>query len=448
LHFLAAANPGDELLFVNFDEPTTYVTNAVDAFDLDLSMLHHADLSPGAEEFRGEASYSAFKPADVEGSSLRAELIETIEEVDPDRVLIDAATQFHHISGGSFQFRKQMRALLKLLEQSGATTVFTAPTMDASPDQDLQFTADTVVELGYADDHEWRTFRVIKFRDSGFQRGWHALRIDEEGVVVVPRPQPQEHGQSFSDEQITSGVPELDDLLHGGLERGTVTMLTGTTGAGKTTTGLQFISAAADRGERAVLFSFEESTRTLVKRGESIDIPVQEMIDEGLLQIEQIRPNDLTSIEVADRVREEVAERDARLVMVDGLTGYQAALVDVSGNQTAELLTLLTYLRNMGVTTLLTNEVSQVVGGFEASGKDFSYLPDNIVFFRQIEHEGALKKVIGVLKKRTSDYETTLRRLEITEDGIQVGEPLTQLRGILTGTPEWPENAFSEAGED
>jgi circadian clock protein KaiC len=90
----------------------------------------------------------------------------------------------------------------------------------------------------------------------------------------------------------------------------------------------------------------------------------------------------------------------------------------------------------MGVTTILVDETSGVTGSFSATQENISYLADNIVFLRHLELRGELRKAIGVLKKRTSDFERTLREFEITADGIVVGEPLTRMQGILSGLPE------------
>jgi circadian clock protein KaiC len=102
-----------------------------------------------------------------------------------------------------------------------------------------------------------------------------------------------------------------------------------------------------------------------------------------------------------------------------------------------ELHALGRYLKNMGVTVILIDEVPGLTGDFQVTSTSISYLADNVLFLRYLEARGELQKAVGVLKKRTSDFERTLRGFEITDDGIHVGEPLQGLRGILTGTPTW-----------
>jgi circadian clock protein KaiC len=214
-------------------------------------------------------------------------------------------------------------------------------------------------------------------------------------------------------------------------------MFSGPTGAGKTTMGLQFAMAAADQGHRSVLYSFEENTRTLLDRAESVGIPATKMIDQGSLVVEELGSDRLSIDEFTSRVRREVEENDTGVVMVDGTTGFEHSLRGLNGDPTDALVRVGQYLRNMGVTGLITNEVHQITGTFQATDRQISHLADSIVILRHVEYRGELRKVIGILKKRTSDIEPRLRELEITGDGLRVGEPLTGLRGILTGTPEW-----------
>ncbi|MCL7418656.1 MAG: recombinase RecA, partial [Halalkalicoccus sp.] len=118
-------------------------------------------------------------------------------------------------------------------------------------------------------------------------------------MCVFPDLIPRQHGREFADETIPSGVPELDQLLYGGLERGTATIITGPTGVGKTTTGIQFMKEAAGRGERSVVYTFEEGRETLIHRCESINMPVGEMLEKGTLRIEEIEPLELSADEFA-----------------------------------------------------------------------------------------------------------------------------------------------------
>jgi circadian clock protein KaiC len=298
----------------------------------------------------------------------------------------------------------------------------------------LQFISDGTVALS-ADD-TGRHVSVPKFRGSGSLAGQHAVRITGDGLEVYPELQPGESTREFVAESVSSGVPEVDQLLHGGLERGTVSIVSGPTGVGKTTLGTQFMKEAAGRGERSVIYLFEETRETFMQRSTAVNIPVAEMVDRGTLAVKEVEALERTPQEFAQQVKRDVEDNDTAIVMIDGIKGYQLTLRGAEDQTRQRLHGLGRYLKNEGVTTVLVDEVANVTGSFQATDSHLSYLADNIVFLRHLELQGELQKAIGVLKKRTSDYERTLRQFEITEHGLKVGEPLTQLRGVLSGTPE------------
>jgi circadian clock protein KaiC len=253
-------------------------------------------------------------------------------------------------------------------------------------------------------------------------------------MAVFPRLVPERQRRDFVAEPLASGVPELDEMLHGGLERGTVTIVTGPTGVGKTTLGIQFIKEAAGRGEQSVMYTFEEGKQTLLNRCEQINIPVRAMLERGTLSATQIEPMQYTPDEFARLVRREVEERNGRIVMLDSIAGFSLSM---QGRDLVTHLHALTmYLKSVGVTVILINEVESITGEFRATEDKISYLADNIVFLRYLEVQGEMRKAIGVLKKRAGNFEKTLREIKITRYGLKVGKPLSGLRGILSGSPE------------
>ncbi|WP_303645369.1 ATPase domain-containing protein, partial [Haladaptatus sp. W1] len=141
-------------------------------------------------------------------------------------------------------------------------------------------------------------------------------------------------------------------------------------------------------------------------------------------------------------------ENDTSIVMIDGIDGYKLSLRDDDDRVLVRKLhTLCRYLKNMGITVILVDEIDTVTGEFQATEAGISYLADNIVFLRHLEVSGEMRKAIGVLKKRTSDFERMLREFQITEHGLKVGEPLTELSGVLSGSPELARERSESANE-
>jgi circadian clock protein KaiC len=435
LHFLQAGiGAGETGLFINVEEDLDDLTANADALGFDTAAIDVLDLSPTADVFVEDRTYDVFDAAEVEQEPLREAIVDRVEAIEPTRVVVDPLTQFRYLSTDDYQFRKQVVGLMRFLEQHGATVVFTAQDARNQPTEELEFVADGTIRLATAP--YGSTVQVPKFRGSKTQRGDHAYRITDDGMVVYPALVPSDHHSTFTVEPISSGVPEVDELLNGGIQRGTISVVSGPTGVGKTTLGTQFMNEAADRGERSVVYLFEESKATFLARSEAIGIPVERMIDRGTLDVREMNALELSPQEFARIVREDVEKHDAEIVMLDGIAGYRLTLHGETDMVLKRLHALGRYLKNMGVTGILIDETDSPTGPFSATQENISYLADNIVFLRHLELRGELRKAIGVLKKRTSDFERTLREFEITNDGIAVGEPLTGMQGILSGTPE------------
>jgi circadian clock protein KaiC len=440
LHFLSAGVDADETaLYVNMGEPQAYVEETADAFDLHTEQIQFHNISPSKEQFSERNTYTVFESAEVEQPEFISELREEIDRIEPDRVLLDPITEFRHLTTDERQFRTGILGLLDYLKEVDATAMLTSQAGGPITDDDIQFLVDTVISLEVTP--ESRMVAVSKFRGSSFRRGNHFYDITEAGLTVWPALVPGTRERVSDVGTLSSGVDELDELLSGGLDQGTVTMLTGPTGVGKTTTGLQFLIQAALDGTQSVLFQFEEAEWTIRKRAESIGLPLQAALESGNLSIVDISPDGYTVGEFENLVREAVAD-GTEVVMIDGSQGFQENLRGID-NATSALLRIGRFLRSAGVTTLLINEVHQITGNFQASEERTSNLADNIVFLRHVEYRGEMRKVIGTLKMRTSDFERSLRELAITSDGVRVGEPLPQLRGILTGTPDWDGESVS-----
>ncbi|WP_435157293.1 ATPase domain-containing protein [Haladaptatus sp. DFWS20] len=438
-YLTAGVEAGETVLFVNLEESADDIRDNAATLDIDLSDVHFLDLSPDSDVFVDEQSYDIFSPSEVEQEPLTTAITDRVEAIEPDRVFIDPLTKLRHLTSDEYQFRKQVIAFMRYLKEQGATILLTSESTPDSPDNDLQYMTDGTIQLERSE--MGRIISVPKFRGSSIREGNHSMRIGTDGLAVYPELTPNGADREYVAEPIPSGVTEIDNLLHGGIERGTITVLSGPTGVGKTTAGTQFMKEAASRGERSVMYMFEESRETFMRRNRAIDIPVGDMIEQGSLKVEEVEPLDHSAMEFAREVRREVEENDTDIVMIDGLQGYKLSVRGENDEMLVRKLhTLSRYLKNTGVSVILVDEIQSVTGEFQATEAGISYLADNIIFLRHLEISGEMRKAIGVLKKRTSDFERTLREFRITDHGLEVGEPLTGLRGVLSGAPEWVES--------
>ena len=436
-HFLLeGAEKGEPSLFITLGEPQKQLMENAKKLGLNLEKVQFLDLSPTPEFFTQMESYDIFSPADVEREPVTQTIINAVEEIKPKRVFIDSMTQFRYLAPDAYQYRKQVLSFLRYLTEKGATVLFTSESSSEAPDEDLMFLADGIINLIVKKDSRYMS--VSKFRGLNFVTGLHSYTISEGGIKVYPRLIPRIHRTGHSYDLLSSGVPEIDELLNGGLERGTVTIISGPSGVGKSTLSMVFLKEAAGRGENSVLYSFEETEEKILKRCDSVNIPARDMVKSGKLKIRHIEPLTLLPDEFANIVKRDVEIFRARVAMIDSTSGYEMAMK--GENPRKHLHAVCRYLSGMGVMVLLPTEISDVTGQFKVSDHHISYLADNIIFLRYIEINGELRRAIGVLKKRFSDFEKTLREFEITRFGIKVGEPLKNLQNILSGTPKIVKN--------
>ncbi|MDV6319725.1 ATPase domain-containing protein [Chromohalobacter sp. HP20-39] len=436
LHFLINA-PQSNSLFVSLGEAEQQLRDNAVGIGLSMEGVDVLDLSPGQEE-SGD-TYTLLESWDVEGNSLHDSILDYVREHQPKRILIDSLSQMRYLSADTFLFRKQAMSLLRKLTAEGATVLFTSEQGPSDDDDEtLAFLSDGVITLEQTD--SGRQCQVTKLRGSSFAQGAHYFSLGDDGMTLYPRLVPSHHGRQVEHAPLGSGLPEFDALTHGGLERGTITLLSGPTGVGKTTLGAQLMSEAARRHERSVIYSFDEGASTFLARCRQVGLPVEEMMAAGHLNFEAVESLHYNPDEFAARVRIEIEECGATMVMIDSLSGYQQSVRGEDLQQRVHALCR--YLVNMGVTVLLVNEVFSITGQqTRVTEYGLSYLADNIIMLRYIELDSELRKSIGVLKKRAGGFEKTLREFDITSEGLKVGQPFHGLRGILGGIPEVTTNS-------
>ncbi len=407
--------------------------------NFDLKNINFIDLTPSSRLIEDNQNYNVFSVAEVEKKSITEKIIEELKVSNADRVYFDGLTQLRFLAKNEFEFRNEILSLIQFAVDRKMTLLISSEANKNRPDDDLQFMTDAVIDLSFINKNR-RYINISKFRGSDFICGKHSLKLTEKGMKVYPQLKQQKNKFDYYNKILSSGISEIDKLLHGGLEKGTTTVISGASGVGKTTLGLQFLEAASKRGERSLVYTFEEDDRTLLKRAESINIKLSNMINEDKLKIKKVAPLEFTQGEFIHLLINEAEKNNTQTVMLDSVSGYRLSFAGESTTKDEiirNLHTLTNYLNNQGITVLLMNEIDNITGDFKATELGISYLADNIMFLRYLEFNGELKKAIGVLKKRLSDFEKQLREFEITDQGIKVGKSLTHLRGILTGNPEF-----------
>ena len=438
LHFLIEGLENKEkILLVTMTEDIEKIKDDGKKYDFPMDKINYIDLSPGADFFSANKDYDLFSSSQNEQKPLLEKLTQKIDELKPDRIFFDGFTQLKYLSSDNFKFRKQILSFMQFVKKYNSTILLTSEVGVSNPDDDLQFMVDGIINILY--EHQNHYLEITKYRGSSFQRGKHTMKFKKDGIKIYPQLELKKTNFDYETEVFSFGVPEIDKLLHGGIEKGTTTIISGPTGVGKTTLGTQFVKANGDHDLRSIIYTFEESYKTLMERSKSIKIPLQQLKNDNKVFIKEISPLEYTPAEFAYEVSRDVKEKDISIVLLDSIAGY--FLTFNSLNETQKMITgihyLCEHLKAQEITVLLINEQKMITGDFQATDTETSFIADNLIFLRYLEINGRLKKAIGVLKKRMSSFENTLRDFAITDTGIKVGEPLEDLRGVLSGNPEF-----------
>ena len=393
----------------------------------------HRDLDP-------DEKYSFFSPADVELDQIRTAITDVVNQHKPTRVVFDPFSDIRHLARDVLRYRREVLALREFFTERGCTVLLIQEMTRGTPG-DPQ--AEALVH-GYLTLHQEspdyggqrRRLRVHKMRGMSFRDGYHDFAIHTGGVEVFPRLVASEHFDETPDELVGSDVPHLDALLGGGLERGSSMLIMGSAGVGKSTLATHYAVSVARRGERAAMFIFDETVRTLRARSEKLGLPVGKHIRDGTISVRQIDSAEYSAGQFTHMVMQAVDEEDARLVVIDSLSGYLSAMPEERFLST-HLHELLIYLSHRNVVTLLTLAQHGVVGHQVVSPVDISYLADSVLLLRYFEAFGAIRRAISVVKKRSGPHEVLVREMSIDSSGIVIGRPLKQFQGVLTGQPEF-----------
>ncbi|WP_165226422.1 ATPase domain-containing protein [Aquisphaera insulae] len=434
---------GERCLYITLTESFADIENTCLSHGWDLDGLPVCDLTSSAANLAGEAEASVFHPSEIElGETTRA-ILAAIEEAKPEFVVFDGLSEMRLLAGNPLIYRRQLLALKEFFARRNATVLLlddrSSPFGTVQPESLVGgniVLERTMPVYGRAR----RRMYATKVRGSDFREGYHDYEIIQGGVIVHPRLVAAEHHDSFEREQVPSGVAQLDSMLAGGLTSGSTTLLLGPSGVGKSTVAMQFAINAMKQGKKAAVYMFDEVIETLIDRVEKLCLNrpggLQSYLAEGLLHAQQVDPAELSPGAFAHEVRRAV-EGGATIVVIDSLNGYLNAMPE-DRFLTTHLHELFSYLNQKGVTTMMVvAQHGMVVSAGAAGDVDVSYLADTVLLFRYFEARGEIKQALSVFKKRTGEHERTLRELRISREGVEVGEPLREFRGIMTGVPQY-----------
>jgi len=443
---LEGVKKGEKGLYLTLSETAKELHAVAASHNWDASGVDIFEQLVGEESLEDEDT-TVFYPAEVElGQTVKAMLAE-VDRIKPQRVVLDSLSEIRLLAQSTLRYRKQILALKQFFANRNVTVLMLDDRTAEVNDLQLQSVPHGVVELerytplyGAAR----RRMQLVKVRGLNFRDGYHDFNIKTGGIVVYPRLIAAEHRRHVEQDRVPSGVAALDDMLGGGIDRGTSTLVMGPAGSGKSALSTQYAVGAAQRGEPAAMFVFEESLSSLFNRSASLGMPLRELSESGKIHVRQIDPAQLQPGEFASLVRDAVERDNVKVIVIDSLNGYLNAVPE-ERFLLLHLHELLSYLGQAGVATVLVFAQHGLVGTMHST-VDVSYLADSVILLRFFEARGKIRKAVSIVKKRGGLHDTSIRDFTMSSAGLAIGEPLADLRGVLTGVPTF-ENIVKEIRE-
>ena len=430
---------GESVIDVTLSESRRELEEVARSHGWSAESLQIYEMVPPEDDLSPEAQYTVFHPSEVELADTITSILQQVDATKPQRVVFDSLSELRMLARDPLRYRRQILALKRHFAGRSCTVMLLDDrTAEGSHDLQLQSIAHGVIMMQSLERDfgiKRRRVEVRKLRGSSFREGYHDYTIETGGIFIYPRLIAAEHKPGFVRKNVPSGLSQLDALFGGGVDTGTSTLFIGPAGCGKSTVALQYAVASARRGEKAVIFTFDEAFATLVERSKGLGMDATDFLANRSLEILQIDPAEVAPGEFVARVRELVDKEKLRVLVIDSMNGFLNAMPHEQF-LAMQLHEVLAYLGQQGVATILTMAQHGFIGAMQTP-VDVSYLADSVLLFRYFEFAGEVRQALSVIKKRSGLHERSIRELRFQFGGISVGEPLKEFKGVLTGVPSF-----------
>lgn len=426
---------GEPGVFMMFEEQASELTDNVRSlgFDLDTlakrKMIRLDHVHVERSEFEETGAY------DLEGLFIR--LGHAIEAIGAKRVVLDTIEALFAGLPNHAVLRAELRRLFRWLKDRGLTAVITGEKGDGNAISRYgleEYVADCVITLDHRVTQQisTRRLRVLKYRGSAHGTNEYPFIIGEHGLSVLPITSLQLDHEAPA-ERIPTGIPRLDAMFGGrGVYRGSSVLVTGSPGTGKSSIAATFADTACRRGERALMFAYEESPAQLRRNMRSVGIDLAPWEKKGLLQIHASRPTMHGLEQHLVQMHDMVVAFRPRVVVVDPISNLSLDTSEAEVKPT--LMRLIDFLKTQHITSLFTSLTSG--GGVtpEDSQLGVSSLMDTWLLLRNMELNGERNRILYVLKSRGMAHSNQVREFVMSDAGIDLVEVYLGADRVLTGT--------------
>ena len=381
---------------------------------------------------------------DLEGLFIR--LGYAIDSIGAKRVVLDTIESLFSGLEDQSILRAELRRLFRWLKDKGVTAVITGERGDGSLSRQglEEYVSDAVILLDHrvTEEISTRRLRIVKYRGSPHGTNEYPFLIDEEGIAVLPVTT-LSLSHAVSPERVSTGIARLDTMLGGqGYYRGTTVLVSGTAGAGKTSVSAHFVDAACRRGERAMMFLFEESPAQVLRNMKSISIDLRQWVDRGLLECRAARPSTFGLEMHLSQMHRAIERFKPKVVVFDPVSSLLS--VASSGDVHGTMTRLVDYLKSSGVTALLTS-LTHGKTEIERTDVAISSIVDTWLLLVTLESSGERNRGLYVLKSRGMSHSNQIREFLLTDNGVDLIDVYAGAGGVLTGSARLSQEAEERA---
>ncbi len=440
VQFLAeGVKRGEHGVFVTFEERPGDIRENMQSLGWDIAeweqegMWTFVDASPTLDQ---ETVISS----DFDLGGLLARIEHAVHKTGATRVSIDALGAIFTALGDSKVIRGELLRMVFALKTLGVTTIVTAERdAEYGPVARFgveEFVADNVIILRNVleDEKRRRTIEILKFRGTTHQKGEFPFSIvPERGIVIIPLSA-LELKQASSNVRISSGNGEIDTMCGGGFYRDSIILVSGATGTGKTLMTTEFMAGGAEKGEKCLLFAFEESREQLVRNATGWGVDYEKWEKEGRIKLVCAYP-EVTSLEDhLIQMKDAVDEFGPQRVAIDSLSALER--ISTQKGFREFIISVTSFIKHRETAGLFTSTTPTLTGGSSVTETHISTLTDSIILLRYVEMYGEMRRGITVLKMRGSMHDKDIREFSIDGKGMHVGKPFKNVVGILSGNPQ------------
>jgi circadian clock protein KaiC len=438
--FLAAGivHAGEPGVFVTFEESADHLRRNLRSFGWNIAgwekerTWEFVDVSPRPFE-------DMIVVGNYDLSGLMVRISAAIKETGAKRVCIDSVGALFSQFSDAAVIRRELFGIINYLNQLGVTTVMTSERVheygDISRHGVEEFVADNVciVRNVLEEEKRRRTIEILKFRGTTHLKGEYPFTIiPGEGVTVIPLAA-IELEQRSSTNRIPSGNPEIDQMCGGGFFRDSIVLISGATGTGKTLMATTFMHAGAARGDRSLLFAFEESREQLFRNASGWGMDFEALERSGKLKVVCVYPEARSLEDHLIAMKKQIETFKPKRIAVDSLSALERVATLRSFREF--VIGLTSFIKREEIAGVFTATTPDLMGGTSVTEAHISTITDSIVLLRYVEMFGEMRRGLTVLKMRGSSHDKNIREFIIDSNGMQIGKPFRNVSGILAGRP-------------